>query len=111
MVLVALCGLMVWAAVPALVGWQPTVVMGGSMEPRIHCWHGPRRPNPRLVAKTVRPLGAKPMQREHWSRTPSPVPRKQMRPKGRADVPRADPLMGRWAIEAAERNLRGCQRA
>ena len=35
-VLGTLVGLLLWAAVPAVVGWTPTTVMTGSMEPRIH---------------------------------------------------------------------------
>lgn len=34
-VVVTLLGLALWAAAPALIGWQPTTVMTGSMEPRI----------------------------------------------------------------------------
>lgn len=34
-VLAALLGLAFWAAAPAVVGWQPTTVVTGSMEPRI----------------------------------------------------------------------------
>ncbi|WP_209559687.1 signal peptidase I [Frigoribacterium sp. PvP032] len=35
-VLGTLVGLLLWAAVPAVIGWTPTTVMTGSMEPRIH---------------------------------------------------------------------------
>jgi signal peptidase I len=35
-VLGTLIGLLLWAAVPAVIGWTPTTVMTGSMEPRIH---------------------------------------------------------------------------
>ena len=35
-VLYSLLGLMVYAAAPAALGWSPTTVMTGSMEPRIH---------------------------------------------------------------------------
>jgi signal peptidase I len=35
-VLATLIGLLLWAAVPAVIGWTPTTVMTGSMEPRIH---------------------------------------------------------------------------
>jgi signal peptidase len=31
-----LLGLALWAAAPAVIGWQPTTVMTGSMEPRLH---------------------------------------------------------------------------
>ncbi|UQN28079.1 hypothetical protein [Brachybacterium kimchii] len=34
-VLVTLAGLLVWSVLPLALGWQPTVVMSGSMEPRI----------------------------------------------------------------------------
>ena len=34
-VVATLLGLALWAAAPALIGWQPTTVMTGSMEPRI----------------------------------------------------------------------------
>lgn len=45
-VLYSLLGLMVYAAVPAAIGWSPTTVMTGSMEPRIH-------PGDVVVAKPV----------------------------------------------------------
>ena len=45
-VLGTLVGLLLWAAVPAVVGWTPTTVMTGSMEPRIH-------PGDVVVAKPV----------------------------------------------------------
>ena len=35
-VLATVVGLLLWAAVPAVIGWTPTTVMTGSMEPRIH---------------------------------------------------------------------------
>ncbi|MGN8051277.1 S24/S26 family peptidase [Curtobacterium sp. 22159] len=34
-VVVTLLGLALWAAAPAIIGWQPTTVMTGSMEPRL----------------------------------------------------------------------------
>ncbi|MEG8033804.1 S24/S26 family peptidase [Sphingomonas sp. LR61] len=34
-VVATLLGLALWAAAPALIGWQPTTVMTGSMEPRL----------------------------------------------------------------------------
>lgn len=34
-VLATLAGLLVWAVLPAVVGWQPTVVLSGSMQPAI----------------------------------------------------------------------------
>jgi signal peptidase len=34
-VVVTLLGLALWAAAPAVIGWQPTTVMTGSMEPRL----------------------------------------------------------------------------
>lgn len=34
-VLATLAGLLVWSVLPAVVGWQPTVVLSGSMEPAI----------------------------------------------------------------------------
>ncbi|ROS60987.1 signal peptidase I [Frigoribacterium sp. PhB160] len=45
-VLGTLVGLLLWAAVPAVIGWTPTTVMTGSMEPRIH-------PGDVVVAKPV----------------------------------------------------------
>ncbi|ROS48057.1 signal peptidase I [Frigoribacterium sp. PhB24] len=45
-VLYSLLGLMVYAAAPAALGWSPTTVMTGSMEPRIH-------PGDVVVAKPV----------------------------------------------------------
>jgi signal peptidase len=35
-VMAALGGLLVWTLLPAAIGWQPSVVMTGSMMPRIH---------------------------------------------------------------------------
>lgn len=45
-VLATLIGLLLWAALPAVIGWTPTTVMTGSMEPRIH-------PGDIVVAKPV----------------------------------------------------------
>ena len=45
-VLATVVGLLLWAAVPAVIGWTPTTVMTGSMEPRIH-------PGDIVVAKPV----------------------------------------------------------
>ncbi|WP_423920016.1 signal peptidase I [Frigoribacterium sp. 2-23] len=45
-VLYSALGLMLWAAAPSLIGWTPTTVMTGSMEPRIH-------PGDVVVAKTI----------------------------------------------------------
>jgi signal peptidase len=35
-VVVVLLGLALWSAAPAAIGWKPTTVMSGSMEPRLH---------------------------------------------------------------------------
>jgi signal peptidase I len=35
-VIATLLGLALWAAAPAVIGWHPTTVMTGSMEPRLH---------------------------------------------------------------------------
>ena len=45
-VLATVVGLLLWAAVPAVIGWTPTTVMTGSMEPRIH-------PGDIVVAKPI----------------------------------------------------------
>lgn len=45
-VVAALVGLALWAAAPAAIGWQPTTVMSGSMEPRL-------RPGDVVVSRPV----------------------------------------------------------
>jgi signal peptidase I len=45
-VLATVLSLLLWAAAPAVIGWTPTTVMTGSMEPRIH-------PGDVVVAKPV----------------------------------------------------------
>ncbi|KQS09112.1 hypothetical protein ASG04_09510 [Curtobacterium sp. Leaf183] len=47
-VVVTLLGLALWAAAPAVVGWHPTTVMTGSMEPRL-------RPGDVVVSRPVPP--------------------------------------------------------
>ncbi|MBT2502896.1 signal peptidase I [Curtobacterium sp. ISL-83] len=46
--IVTVLGMAFWAAAPALIGWQPTTVMTGSMEPRLH-------PGDVVVARPVAP--------------------------------------------------------
>lgn len=47
-VVVTLLGLALWAAAPAVIGWHPTTVMTGSMEPRL-------RPGDVVVSRPVPP--------------------------------------------------------
>lgn len=53
--LVAACGLLLWSVAPALLGWQVTVVLTGSMEPAI-------RPGDVLIAQPVAPASLHPGQ-------------------------------------------------
>ena len=48
-----LLGLALWAAAPAVIGWMPTSVMTGSMEPRLH-------PGDVVVSRPVAPVELRP---------------------------------------------------
>lgn len=52
-VVATLLGLALWAAAPAVIGWMPTSVMTGSMEPRLH-------PGDVVVSRPVAPVELRP---------------------------------------------------